>query len=103
MENHFKFTIVMDLWKMLKSGACPYTTGLLHWQSRVYFTRKVQLQLGWRPRVLHGSLSFINQAVQVWNDVDVAKVRASIKDEAYLKEKIKGIMMDTFNNFLLPK
>ena len=62
------------------------------------------MQLNFKHKVLHGSLSFIFAAVSVWNQINIPEVVKEVKSKSLddLKLKVKGILTDLFDNFNIP-
>ena len=101
MDNWYKYLTVTDLYKYLRNESIPYTLRKLDWRARIYYTRKQTLNLNFRPKVLHGSLNFLSQAVSTWNKLDITGLGTQ-KTYEDLKTRVKGILLDTFDNFYLP-
>ena len=104
IENWYKYLLVIDLWKYLRTSPCPYTLSLLDWRTRLYFTRRQTMQLNYKHKVLHGSLSFIFAAVSVWNQINIPEVVKEVKSKSLddLKLKVKGILTDLYDNYNIP-
>ena len=101
MDNLYKYMCVTDLYKYLRNEAIPHTLTLLDWRSHIYYTRKQSLYLRERFKLLHGQLNFLNQAVSTWNKIDITGLGVQ-KTYEDLKTRVKGILIDTFENFYLP-
>ena len=100
VDNWYRYLCVTDLYKYLRFGGCPYTVSLLDNRSRPYYMRRQNMMLNFRPKIVHGIASFINQAVATWNLIDVPGIK--FKTFADLKVEVKGILFEDYNNFDLP-